>query len=158
LVVAGVSLFCGANDAVASRFIWGVPGTTTAPLKFPYAIALDTHRQLSLVIADRWGNQVFRISHNGKVDVVAGDGVAGFNGDQHASAKNLRINEPQGGAVNSRGETIIADTKNNRLVKVDLQGRSTAILGGSSASSSDVDASNVCTRLRKPSAIAIDSQ
>lgn len=91
--------------------------------QFPYAsaqgIAVDA---LGIVyIADNLNNRVRRITRDGLITTVAGNGHPGFSGDG-GQATLAEINHPQGIAVDSLGGVYIADTGNNRIRKIDSAG------------------------------------
>jgi len=98
--------------------------------QFPYAsaqgIAVDT---LGVVyIADNLNNRVRRITRDGLITTVAGDGRAGFTGDG-SQATLAEIDHPQGIAVDSLGAIYIADTGNSRIRKIDSAGVISTIAG-----------------------------
>jgi sugar lactone lactonase YvrE len=98
--------------------------------QFPYAsaqgIAVDA---LGVVyIADNLNNRVRRITRDGLITTVAGNGQLGFSGDG-GQATLAAINHPQGIAVDSLGAVYIADTGNNRIRKVDSAGVISTIVG-----------------------------
>ena len=61
-------------------------------------------------------NRIRKVS-NGVITTVAGNGTAGFSGD-NGPATSAQLNHPQGVAVDSAGNLYIADTANNRIRKV----------------------------------------
>ena len=75
------------------------------------------------------GNQVFRLNaSNGVVNLVAGNGTAGFSGDG-APATAAELNGPGGVAVDGAGNVYIADNWNQRVRKVDTSGVITTLAG-----------------------------
>jgi RHS repeat-associated protein len=75
----------------------------------------------SLYIADTENHRIRRVLHNGAITTVAGNGVAGFNGDG-GSATQTRLSIPYGMAFDSDGNLYIADTGNNRIRRVSPDG------------------------------------
>jgi RHS repeat-associated protein len=75
----------------------------------------------SLYIADTENHRIRRVLHNGTITTVAGNGVAGFNGDG-GSATQTRLSIPYGMAFDSDGNLYIADTGNNRIRRVSPDG------------------------------------
>jgi trimeric autotransporter adhesin len=67
------------------------------------------------------GNSVFRMSTAGTLTLVAGNGRAGFSGD-NGPAVNAQLNAPQGVAVDKSGNVYIADSQNNRVRVVTAAG------------------------------------
>lgn len=78
----------------------------------PVAVACDGLG--ALYIADRFNHRVRRVSPDGIVMTIAGDGLGGFAGDGGPAAL-ARLNGPAGIAVDSRGQVYISDTDNNRV-------------------------------------------
>src|SRR5262245_42130174 len=62
-------------------------------------------------------SMVMRISPDGILTVVAGNGVAGFSGEG-GPATSASLSQPQGVAVDSTGDLYIADMGNCRIRKV----------------------------------------
>ncbi len=63
-------------------------------------------------------NRVRRISPDGIIKTVAGNGMAGFSGD-YGPATAARLNGPQGLSIDTSGNLYIADAQNNRIRKVE---------------------------------------
>ncbi len=70
----------------------------------------------NLYIADTGNNRIRKVS-NGVITTVAGNGIAGFSGD-NGPATSAQLNYPMGVAVDSAGNLYIADVGNNRIRKV----------------------------------------
>src|ERR1700680_2695764 len=83
-------------------------------LNYPTGIAVD--KSGTLYIADGLNNRVRKVS-GGIITTVAGNGTAGFTGD-NASATSAELNNPTGVAVDSSGNLYIADSGNNVVRKV----------------------------------------
>jgi DNA-binding beta-propeller fold protein YncE len=97
-----------------------------AKLIFPEGLALDDAG--SLYIADSGGHRVRRISPDGIITTVAGNGVLGCSGDGGPATK-AQLFRPRGVAVDSDGNLFIADSCNNRIRKVSLDGVITTVAG-----------------------------
>ncbi len=67
--------------------------------------------------ADRFNNRIRMIDTCGYIHTVAGNGVAGFAGDDSA-ALNAEINTPFGVNVDGMGNLLVADALNNRIRKI----------------------------------------
>jgi uncharacterized protein (TIGR03437 family) len=91
-------------------------------------VAVD--RQGNVFVADQLNHMVMRISRDGILTVVAGNGVAGFSGDG-GPAVNAALNSPTDVAVDRDGNLFIADRANLRVRKVTPDGTiSTAVGSG----------------------------
>src|SRR5688572_29803799 len=98
------------------------PGTA-ARFDTPSAIALDAAGVL--YVADTGNHAVRRITPDGVVETLAGDGSAG---DADGSA--ARFNGPVGVAVDGSGRVIVADTYNDRIRAIAGDGTVTTLAGG----------------------------
>jgi len=82
-------------------------------------------------ISSNWDHYVFKLSTAGKVSVFAGQGYAGFSGD-NGPASSAALNEPAGLAMDSSGDLYIADAGNNRIRRVDAKTGTITTVAGSS--------------------------
>ncbi len=97
-----------------------------AALDNPHGIAVDAF--LNVYIADVNNNRIRKVAPNGFVTTFAGTGVAGFNGD-NIQAASAQLNQPEGVAVDTHGNLIIADAQNRRIRRVAPNGIITTIAG-----------------------------
>ena len=75
----------------------------------------------TVYVADTTGHRVLAFGKDGTTRVVAGTGVAGFAG-LGGPARALSLNRPRGLALTAAGDLLVADTENNRVVRVDPLG------------------------------------
>jgi trimeric autotransporter adhesin len=87
---------------------------SSAQLYFPGGLAVDSAG--NLYIADTNNNRIRKVS-NGVITTVAGNGTAGFSGD-NGPATSAQLRSPFGVAVDSAGNLYIADSGNSRIRKV----------------------------------------
>jgi sugar lactone lactonase YvrE len=99
----------------------GTPGfsgdngpATSAQLYGPDGIAVDSAG--NLYIADSVNNRIRKVS-NGIITTVAGNGTAGFSGD-NGPATSAQLYSPSGLAVDSAGNLYFADGANYRIREV----------------------------------------
>ncbi len=71
-------------------------------------------------VADTYNNRVVKVTPQGQVVTVAGDGAAGYSGDGRLAAF-AELNEPTGVAVDADGNLYIADSANNVIRRVDAK-------------------------------------
>src|SRR6266567_5697829 len=92
---------------------WSFPAASVAaadaPLGGVSGLAVDANSNVYL--ADLDNNLVLRMSRDGVLTVVAGNGRAGFSGDG-GPATNASLNAPRGLAVDTAGNIYIADSGN----------------------------------------------
>ena len=110
----------GVITTVAGNGNAGVAGdkgpATSAELFFPEDIAVDAAGDL--FIADSGNDRIREVDHaTGVITTVAGDGTAGFLGDNGPTAA-AELNIPSRVAVDAAGDLIIADSANNRIREV----------------------------------------
>jgi len=99
---------------------------TSAALGFVAGLALDASG--NLFIADRGTHSIRKVSSQGVISTVAGNGSFGYSGDG-GPALSAALNDPAGIAVDSIGNLYIADTGNNRIRKVNTNGTISTIAG-----------------------------
>lgn len=108
----------------------------------------------SLFVSDRDNNRVRRIATDGTISTIAGNGSGGFAGDG-GPAIAASLDDPAGLALDGNGNLYIADSNNNRIRRVDPEGRITTIAGtGVSSSTGDGGPATAAT-MADPEGIAI---
>ena len=124
----------------------------SAQLNRPYGVAVDSAGDL--YIADTGNHRIRKVS-DGVITTVAGNGTAGFSGDNGA-ATSAQLNFPEGVAVDSAGNLYIADRGNNRIRKV-TNGVITTVAGNGTFGFSGDNGPATSAELILPSALAVDS-
>jgi len=99
---------------------------TLSHLNLPYGIAVDFNG--NLYIADYGCNVIRKVSTNGIIYTVAGNGTCGFSGD-NGPATNACLNMPWGVSVDKDGNIYIADSGNHVIRKVSTNGIISTIAG-----------------------------
>ena len=126
----------------------------STPLGQIFADATD--REGNVFVADYDNNQVLRVSRDGNLTLVAGNGFAGFSGDG-GQAVNASLRGPKGVAVGPDGFIYISDTGNDRVRVVTPDGVIATIAGnGSQLFSGDGGPATVAS-LFAPNGLAFDS-
>ncbi len=97
-----------------------------AELNSPRALSRDISG--NLYFSDTGNNSVRKIDTFGTISTVAGNGIAGYNGDG-IPAIAAELNQPQGVLVDVAGNLFIADFTNHRVRKVDTSGIITTFAG-----------------------------
>ena len=107
---------------------------TSATLQSPNGVALDNSG--NLYIADSGNNRIRKVdASTGNISTVAGSGATGFgsggfSGDGGA-ATSATLNVPDDVAVDGSGNLYIADTRNDRIRKVDASTGNISTVAGS---------------------------
>jgi sugar lactone lactonase YvrE len=97
----------------------------SASFNTPSALALGPEG--NLYVADTGNNRIRRITPDGNVSTVAGDGTAGYVDGPAAQAQ---FNGPIGLTVSSGGDIYVADTYNDVIRMITKEGQVTTIAGG----------------------------
>jgi streptogramin lyase len=89
-----------------------------AALHEPFAVDFD--KSGNLFIAEYGGHSVRKISPDGLISTIAGNGQEGFAGDGGLSTKS-QLAHPHSLVVAPNGDIYIADTGNRRVRRIDAQ-------------------------------------
>jgi len=152
----------GTLTAVAGTGISGFSGdggrATAAQLNFPSGVAVDASG--NLFIADTYNYRIRKVTPDGVISTVAGNGTGGFGGDA-GPATAARLSSPSAVAVDGAGNLFIADTLNHRIRKVTPDGviGTVAGIGGSGPGGFGFSGDGgpaTAARLNSPSAVAVD--
>lgn len=141
-------------DGIVSTMAGGEPGFadglgSAARFNSPSGLAIDAHG--TLYVADTGNNAIRRITREGSVSTLAGDGFPGYrDGPGHQA----QFNGPIGVAVDGSGRVIVADTYNDRVRAIAPGGTVTTLAGSSEPGWVDgaPDA-----RFDTPSGVAVDA-
>jgi uncharacterized protein (TIGR03437 family) len=148
----------GVITTVAGNGTAGFGGDTGsasgAQLYYPQGVAVDSAN--NLYIADTYNQRIRKVSTNGVITTVAGNGTAGFGGDG-GSATGAQLNYPVGIAVDSSGNLYIGDTNNNRVRKVSSGGVINTVAGNGTPGFSGDNGPAGSAQLDAPSALAINA-
>src|SRR5262245_36042640 len=98
---------------------------TSASFNTPSALALGPDG--NLYVADTGNNRIRKITPDGKVSTVAGNGTAGY---VDGPAGQAQFNGPLGLAVSAGGDIYVADTYNDTIRMITTEGEVTSIAGG----------------------------
>ncbi len=125
-----------------------------AYLHLPGGLAVDSTG--NVYIADTGDNTIRKITTDGIINTIAGDGLPSYTGDG-SLATTAELHSPEDVAVDGSGNVYIADTGNAYIRKVTTDGNINFIAGdGSIGYSGDGAAANLAG-LIEPYAIALDS-
>jgi uncharacterized protein (TIGR03437 family) len=151
-IVAGNGLQRFAGDGGPAR---------AASLSSPTAVAVDGAG--NVFILDAGNVRVRRVTPDGIIQTVAGNGNDGFQGDgvpatqASLSLKAFGGSRPNGIAVDTRGNLYIADRYNNRIRRVDSAGIISTYAGNGSSIDSGNGGPATQAGIIQPSGIRIDA-
>ena len=103
-----------------------------ASFNTPSGLAIDAAG--NLYVADTGNNAIRKITPQGMVSTLAGDGLAG---DKDGVGAAAQFNGPIGVAVDADGVVYVSDTYNDRIRRIGLHGEVTTVAGGKRAGLAD---------------------
>ncbi|WP_438297165.1 NHL repeat-containing protein [Streptomyces sp. HUAS TT7] len=141
-----------AGNGTAGYVSDGGPAIAT-PLYHPWGVAVD--RAGNLYIGDRYNHRVRKVTPNGLITTVAGNGTAGYVSDG-GPAIATRLYYPAGLAVDGEGSLYIADGHNHRIRKVTPNGLITTVAGNGTGGYVSDGGPALATRLYYPYDVTVD--
>ncbi len=124
---------------------------TAAAFHTPSGLALDATG--NLYVADTGNHAIRKISPAGLVTTLAGTGQSGF---RDGPARQAQFNGPMAIAVDKQGRVYVADTYNDRIRRIDLDGMVTTLAGGNHPGFADGPGTSA--RFDTPCGLAVDAQ
>ena len=107
-------------------------------------------------VSDIASHVVRKIAANGTITTYAGTGQAGYSGD-NGLATSAQLHSPAGLALDSNGNLYIADSANNVIRKVAVNGTITTAAGNGQAGYSGDSGPPTSAELKSPYGVALDS-
>jgi hypothetical protein len=121
-----ITTYAGSTPGAGSNYGGDGGPATSALLNAPFGVAID--QSGTLFIADRDNQRVRKVTPDGVITTVAGNGTAGFSGDG-GPAISAQLNSPWAVVVDTAGNLFITDNGNNRIRKVTPDGIITTVAG-----------------------------
>lgn len=153
----GASTVVAGGAAGASGFFDGYSGdggpAAAARLSYPFGLAALPDG--GFVIGDSGNHRVRRVSRDGRISTVAGNGTHGYGGDG-GPALRAALHSPKGLAVTPNGDLLIADSFNHRIRKVTRAGTIMTVAGSGTRGFSGDGGAAVAAALSAPEAVAAD--
>lgn len=120
-----------------------------ASFNTPSALALDAAG--NLYVADTGNNRIRKVTPDGVVTTIAGDGSAGF---RDGAGTQAQFDAPVGVAVDKDGNVYVADTYNDRVRLVTKDGQVKTLAGAGRPELADGDAASAL--FDTPCAVAVN--
>ena len=124
---------------------------TSAQFNNPFAIAVDSAD--NIYVSDSANDTMRKITPSGVVSTLAG--LPGYAGSTDGNGNDARFWNPQGLAVDDRGNIYVADTGNNTVRKITPMGVVTT-LAGLAGTSGTTDGIGKEARFNSPGGVAVD--
>jgi DNA-binding beta-propeller fold protein YncE len=147
-----------AGSGVAGQVSEGLPlpedggPAIDAQMNDPIGVAID--HDGNILIADALYHRIRRITPDGLITTIAGNGIPSFLGDGGpATAANLQY--PTGVALDHDGNVYIADAANHRIRRIDPDGTITTVAGTGSAGFAGDGGPATGAKLRKPTGVTV---
>ena len=128
----------------------------SVPFGFPNLEALAIDAQDNLYFTEWMGNVVMKVSRSGSATTIAGSGAHGFSGDG-GPATAAQLAGPSGVTLDAKGNIYIADTGNNRIRRVAVDGTIATIAGTGACGFSGDGGPAVAAQLCQPAEIVFDN-
>ncbi len=122
-----------------------------ATFNTPSGLAIDTTG--NIYVADTGNNVIRKITPQGLVSTLAGNGKAGY---LDGKASEAQFNGPIGIAVDKAGKVIVADTYNDRIRVITADGQVSTLAGG--AQTGYLDGTGTEARFDTPCSLVINSK
>jgi len=133
----------------------GTPGFAdgtgaSAVLMYPSGVAVDSAG--TVYVADTYSNRIRKITPEGVVTTLAGDGTAGSADGQGTAAQ---FNKPTGIAVDSSGAIYVADSDNDLIRKITPGGMVSTLAG--SGTPGAADGQGASAQFNEPTSVDVNS-
>jgi len=148
----------GILTVVAGNGIIGHTGdggpATSASMAIPQSVVVDSSD--NLYILDSPGGYVRKVTPDGAISTIVGNGISGYNGD-NIPALSASFGHPYSMAMDSAGSIYIADTNNNRIRKITPDGIVTTVAGNGKAVYNGDNILAISAALNSPQSVAVDA-
>ncbi len=150
----------GVIGTVAGNGTGGFSGdggpATVAQLDGPFGVAVDAAG--NIYIADTNNDRIRKVTAEGVISTVAGNGIGGYSGDG-GPATAAQFDSPRGVAVDDAGSLYIADAGNYRIRKVTAGGVISTVAGGGTLEPESADGGPAtAARVIWPAGVAVDAK
>ncbi len=128
---------------------------TAANMNYPLDVACDGFG--NVFVAEFGSHTIRKIDPTGTITTVAGNGLAGFTGD-NGPATSARLFNPFGVATDAAGNVYISDYNNDRIRMVNMTSGTITTVVGSGASGYNGDTlTALLSKINGPKGIVVDA-
>lgn len=133
---------------------WGFADGNGADAVFNAPVGVAVGLDGTIYVADTYNDRIRAIDATGRVRTIAGGNEPGFR--DAATGADARFDTPCGIAVDTDGALIVADTGNNRLRRVQLNGAVSTIAG--TGTRGDADGAPLDATFNEPVGVAVSDE
>jgi trimeric autotransporter adhesin len=148
----GVITTIAGNDAI---FTADGVAATNAPLSGAFGFGLAADHAGNFYIADPENHVVLRVTRDGLLNIVGGNGIPSFSGDGN-SARTASLLGPSAIAVDADGNVIIADYGNHAIRRINTAGVIESVAGNGRAGYSGDTGPALSASMTFPVAVKVD--
>ena len=127
---------------------------SSAQLRSPSGVAVD--QSGNLFIADYGNDRIRKISIDGVITTIAGNGTSGYSGDG-GPATGAQLSGPRRVALDASGNLYVADLGNNCIRKISPGGTITTVAGSGTSGYSGDGGPATSAKLNGPVSLTIDA-
>jgi trimeric autotransporter adhesin len=146
----------GIVTTIAGTGIHGYSGdggpATEARIGAPSAIRLDGDQ--NLYFSDRDFHVVRKVDTSGTISTIIGTGEAGYSPDGTPAVEAM-LHKPLGLEVSMSGDVYVADSRNNRIRQIDVNGKLVTVAGSDEGGDEGDGGSATDARLNEPHGLRI---
>ena len=125
---------------------------SVAQFNAPTGVAVDSSG--TLYVADESNHRIRKITTEGAVTTLAGDG---YWGSTDGSGPTARFKYPSALALDNSGNIYVADSINNRIRKITSSGVVTTLAGNGEGGLGDSSSGSTNVKFWQPNGVAVDS-
>ena len=126
-------------------------GTGTAA-SFNQPVGLCVDNAGNVYVADQGNNMIRKITPQGVVTTVAGNGTAGL---MNGKSLNTEFNQPSGVAIDAKGNLFVGDTNNNVIREIATTGDVTTYAGSGQQGSNNAGLTD--SSFNSPEGLVVDT-
>jgi len=127
---------------------------TAAELNMPIGVALDNAH--NVYISDQKNNRIRKVNTNGIITTIAGNGIAGYQGDQQQGTA-AEIDKPCQVATDKLGNVYFAEESSFCIRKVNTNGVISTVAGNGTSGYSGDGLQATAAQLGGPVGVAVDT-
>ena len=133
---------------------FGGDGGPAASASLDYPLQTVEDARGNVYIADDNHNRVRKVTPNGMISTVIGDGAFASGGDGGPASK-ARVNDPQGVALDDAGNLYVSEYGGNRVRRIDPKGIVTTIAGTGNAGTAGIGGPAIDADVAAPGSLVI---